>query len=664
MRRAWSSIIGVIAVAAILIGVNMLADARLAGVQLDATQGRINSLSKGTRSILRGLKEPVTLRLYYSRALGARVPLYGSYADHVREMLEQYARVARGRLRLEFYNPEPFSDTEDRAMAYGLQGVPIDQAGQEVYFGLAGTNLLDDERTIGFFQPERERFLEYDLTRLVYELSNPKRPVVGVMSSLPLDGDPRMMMMTHGQGGGGPWVSMIQLRQAFTVRNVPLNVWSIDPDVQVLLVAQAQHLSDAAQYAIDQFVMRGGRLMVMVDPDSEAESAQPGPEGEPAADTRSDLKKLFDAWGIVYDPNEVVGDLTGAWRVRSNASDRIQAVDYVAWFNIRDGISRTDPATADLRQVTVASAGFLAKKPDAPIEFTPILSSSRQSGVIAADKVRTNPDPARILAGFQPQGGPRVIAARVRGVLKSAFTGPPAPAQGQQRPTDLPPFRAQTDGPANLVVVADTDILADRYWVRLGDFFGQQQATPFSDNGPFVANLVGTLAGGDALIGLRSRGDSIRPFTLVDDIQHRAEARFRRTEETLQTHLKDTEQQLQSLRQGEGQGAGQAAGEGAGQQGSAAAEAMLTPEQQSAIEAARREIVDTRQKLRSVQRDLNRDIDRLETELRLFDIVLVPAMLTLLAIGLGVARSRRRARAKPAKVLPAKPMEEPAEWRA
>ena len=207
MRRLWFSVVGVVAVAAIVIGINMFADARLAYVHVDLTQNRIYTLSPGTRHILQGLKEPITLRLFYSRKLGSTVPVYGAYADHVREMLQEYAAVADGKIKLAFYDPEPFSDTEDRAMAYGLQGVPVDQAGTQVYFGLAGSNLLDNERTIAFFQPERERFLEYDLTKLIYELSMPKRPVVGVMSSLPLDGNPQLMMMTHGQQGGQPFAS-------------------------------------------------------------------------------------------------------------------------------------------------------------------------------------------------------------------------------------------------------------------------------------------------------------------------------------------------------------------------------------------------------------------------------------------------------------------------
>lgn len=635
-RRLWSSIVGVIAVAAIVIGINMFADARLAYVHADLTQNRIYTLSPGTRQILQGLKEPITLRLFYSRLLGSTVPVYGAYADHVREMLEEYAAVAGGKIKLEFFDPEPFSDTEDRAMAYGLQGVPVDQGGTQVYFGLAGSNLLDDERTIAFFQPERERFLEYDLTKLVYELSSPKRPVVGVMSSLPLDGNPQLMMMTRGQQGGQPYTSTELLRQTNTVKTVPIDAQVIDPDVQVLLVAEAQNLSDNTLYAIDQFVMRGGRLMVMVDPWSDALASQPNPSGMPPEDTHSDLKKLFDAWGIQFDPNEVVGDLTGAWRVRASPDESAQAVNYVAWFNIRDGINHNDPATADLQQITVASSGFIAKAPDAKIDFTPLLTSSPRSGLIPVDKVKM-PDPTKILADFKPEGGPRVIAARVHGALHSAFTGPPPEPSSEKRPDNFPPFKAETSGPANLVVVADSDILADRFWVRISDFFGQKTATPFSDNGPFVANLVDTLAGGDALIGLRSRGDSNHPFTLVNEMQSEAEAKFRQTEQTLQTHLDSVQKQLQTLRQGSNPGDTDQA---------ANAQAVITPDQRAAIDAARKDIVETREKLRAVQYDLNRNISHLENELRLFDIVAVPAVLTVLAIGLGMMRRRQRARAR------------------
>lgn len=634
-HRTLSAAISVIAVLAIVVGINMFSDARLANVQVDLTQQHVYTLAPGTRQILANLKDPITLKLFYSRKLGAAVPSYGSYADRVREMLEQYATVANGKLRLQFYDPEPFSDTEDQALSLGLQGVPVDQSGEQVYFGLAGSNMLDDERDIAFFQPEREPFLEYDLTKLIYDLSNPKRPVVGVMSSLPVDGDPRMMMMNQGRTGGAgqPYASITMLRQTNDVRTVPPDAQVIDPAIQVLLVAEVQKMSEATQYAIDQFVMRGGRLMVMVDPWSEAMAAAPSPTGMPPQDTSSDLPKLFKAWGIQFDPTKVIGDLDGAWRVRASPDDRVQAVNYVAWFNIRDGINHDDPATADLQQVTVASPGYIAKAPDAKIDFTPLLTTGPNTGPLALDEVKL-PDPAKILADFKPSLGPRVIAARVRGVLKSAFTGPPALAAGQKRPDHFPDYIPETKSPANLVVVADTDILADRFWVRIQDFFGQSQATPFSDNGPFVANLIDTLAGGDALIGLRSRGTSARPFVLVTQMQMQAEARFRQTEHALQQHLEAVQKQLQTLRQGNTQG------------GDQSAQPVITPEQRAAIDSARQDILQTRQKLRAVQFELNRGIAQLENELRLFDIVLVPAVLTLLAIGLGVVRRRRRARAR------------------
>jgi ABC-type uncharacterized transport system involved in gliding motility auxiliary subunit len=632
MRRFSSSLLGVIAVLAILVGINVLAETRLGRVQLDLTQQKLYTLNDGTRKILGGLKDPITLRLYYSRALGGRIPMYGAYADRVREMLREYASVAAGKIKLEFLDPEPFSDTEDRALAYGLQGVPVDQGGEQVYFGLAASNLLDDERTIAFFQPERERFLEFDLTKLIYELSNPTRPVMGVLSSLPLDGDPRMMMMMRqNPGAGAPWVSMLQLRQSFTVKNVQPDVQVIDPAIQVLLVAHAQNLSDTALYAIDQFVMRGGRLMAMVDPHSEGQSAAPNPTGQPITETASSLKKLFDAWGIDYDGTRLVGDITGAWRVRASATDRVQAVDYVAWFNIRDGINHDDPATADLSQVTVASSGFLRKKEGADITFTPLLTASPKAGPLALEQVKTFPDPGKILGNFKAEGGPYVIAARVRGVLKSAFAGPPELPKDGKRPDAFPAHIAQSTEPANLVVAADSDILADRFWVRVQDFFGQQEATPFSDNGPFVANLLGTLAGGDALIGLRSRGAALRPFDLIDGMQRDAEATYRQTERALQAHLDETQKKLTTLRTGRGE---------------TGANAVISEQQRVAIDDLRRDVTATRVKLRNVQLELRRDIIRLESSLRLLNIAAVPVLLTVVALLLGLARRRRRAAAR------------------
>lgn len=634
-RRVWSSALGLLAAAVLAVGVNMLVDRLAPRARIDLTQQHLYTLSDGTRSVLAGLRDPVTLRFFYSRRLGAAVPAYGSYAERVRAMLDEYAAVSGGKVRLEVLDPEPFSETEDRALSLGLQGVPVDQSGEQVYFGLAGANLLDDERSIPFFQPERERFLEFDLTRLVYELSNPRRPVVGVMSSLPLNGDPRLMMMMRGNPAAQPYAVMQTLRQFYTVQDVPLDAQRIGDDVQVLLVVHPQNLPDATQYAIDQFVMRGGKLIVFVDPHSEGQAMRPGPGGQPPRDTGSSLDRLLNAWGVETPHDRVVLDLRGAWRVRANPNDRVQAVDYLAWFNMQgDSISQTEVATAQLNQVGVASAGEVRRREGAAVEFVPLLRSSERSSTAPVASVRENPDPARILAEFRPDGERRVIAARLRGEMASAFPdgAPPVP-QGSERPADFPAHRARSEGAANVVVIADADILEDRYWVRVQDFFGQQVATPFSDNGAMIANLVDTFAGGDALISLRSRGESLRPFTVVEDIRREADARFRQTERELQDRLQQTERRLRELRQGQGGERGQGA-------------AVITPEQRAEIDAARAQILQTRQQLRAVQLDLRRDIERLETWLRIVNIAAVPLLLTLLAIGLGIARARRRAAAR------------------
>jgi ABC-type uncharacterized transport system involved in gliding motility auxiliary subunit len=635
-KRGLSAGIALILAAVLAVGVNMLADRLLPSARLDLTQNRLYTLSDGTKQVVQGLQDPITLRLFYSRRLGASIPAYGAYADRVRAMLDEYVAVSGGRVRLDVLDPEPFSETEDRAQALGLQGVPVDQSGEQVYFGLVGQNLLDDERTIPFFQPDRERFLEYDLTRLVWELSNPTRPVLGVMSSLPLNGDPRAMMMRQ-PGVGQPYVIMNQLRQFYTVRDVALDAQVIEPDVQVLMVAHAQGLSPATLYAIDQFVMRGGRLIAMVDPHSESQASRPSPGQPPPRETSSSLDTLLNAWGIEAPQDRVVLDQRGAWRVRADPRDRVQAVDYLAWFNVpQAGLNRSEIATAELSQVTVASAGEVRRRDGAAIEFTPLVTGSERSQLVDAARVRQVPSPARLLADFAPDGTARVIVARVRGPLSSAFAEAPPPPEGAERPADFPAHRARTEGPANLIVANDSDILEDRFWVRVQDFFGQQVTTPFSDNGAFVINIADSMAGGEALVSLRSRGESLRPFEMVEDIRRTAEAQFRQTERGLQERLEATERRLRELRQGPGSGAP------GGQQ----ANTVITPEQRAEIDRAREEIRRTRGELRNVQLELRRDIERLETRLRIVNIAMVPALLTIFAIGLGIVRARRRAAAR------------------
>lgn len=614
-----------IALALVLaIAVNVIAELSPRDIRVDLTQRHLYTLSAGTQEVLGNLREPITLRLYYSRKLGTDVPQYGTFAERVRDLVREYVRAANGKLVLEEFDPIPFSDAEERALAYGLQGVPMDQSGEQVYFGLAAINLTDDERTIPFFQPDREKFLEYDLTRVVYELSGQPKPVVGVMTALPMNGD--MRAMQFGGRPSPPWASMTQLRQFFTVRDVAVDAKAIDPEIRTLWVVHPQNLSEATQFAIDQFVLRGGRLVVFVDPHSEAQAMRPDPRTGQAGNTASRLDKLFAAWGVAYDPDKVVGDLRGAWRVRAGATDRMQAVDYVAWFNAQgDGLNQDSPITGQLNQVTFASAGALSAVPGATTRFDPLITTSTEAQEIPAADVRTEPSPSRILAGFRPSGQRYTLAARVSGPVRSAFQGDLP--EGVEAPAER---LSEAREPVNIVVVADADVLEDRFWVRVQDFFGQQVATPFSDNGAFVANATEVLSGSSALIGLRSRGESTRPFALVEGIRRDAERAYREREQALQKTLEETERKLRELRSGP-----------AGQ-GGRNVEAMITPEQRAAIDQARQTIVDTRRELRQVQFELRRDIDTLKTRLQFWNVAAVPIAVMVFALGLGLVRRSRR----------------------
>ena len=636
-RRSLLSAAAIAVALLLVLGINMLADRFLASARVDLTQERLFTLSPGTRSVLAGLQDPVTLRLFYSRRLGAEIPAFGGYAERVRDMLREYVAASGGKLRLEIRDPEPFSDTEDRAIALGLQAIPLDQSGEQVFFGLAASNQADDERNIPFFQPERERFLEMDLTRIIYELSNPRRPVLGVLSPLPLNGDPRAMLMRQPQLAQ-PQVVMNQLRQVFTLRDIAMDALVIESDVQLLLVAHPQGLSDATLYAIDQFVMRGGRLIAMVDPHSEMQAARPGPGGRPPADTASNLDRLLNAWGIETPREHIVADLRGAWRVRAGPNDRVQAVDYVAWFALQnDSLNHNEVTVAALDQISVASAGEIRLRPGTRLEFTPFLTSSAQSMLLEVARVRSDPQPARILGDFRADGQRRAIAARFRGALSTAFPeGPPAPPEGAERPENFPAHRAATEAPASFVIIADTDMLEDRFWVRVQDFFGQQVAQPFAGNGSLIVNIADNLAGSDAMISLRSRGESQRPFERVDAIRRTADAQYRQTERGLQERLQGTERRLRELRQGTPVQPGERNQN----------QVMITPEQRAEIDRAREEIAATRRQLRAVQLELRRDIESLETTLRILNIVVVPLLVTLLAIGLAVLRVRRRRAAR------------------
>jgi ABC-type uncharacterized transport system involved in gliding motility auxiliary subunit len=633
-HRGWLSIGGII-LAFILFGaINILSNTSLSTARLDLTADKLFTLSPGTKAVLAKIGEPITLRYYFSERLGREIPSYGVYGTRIREMLQEYAAAAKGKIKLEIIDPRPFSDDEDRAVGYGLQGVPVSQGGDLVYFGLAGSNTADKEEIIPFFQPERERFLEYDLTKLVYNLSIAKKPAVGLLTGLPVQGDFR-------QRPPEPWAIYTQLTQFFDLRSIDRDAATIPADIGVLILAHPQNLPDKTLYAIDQFVLRGGRALVFVDPHAEGEMGRPGMAAQTGL-TGSNLKKLFDAWGIEMVEGKVAGDRLAARRVNAGTETRVRAVDYLAWLQLKDegNFNRSDILTAETGLLQMASAGILKPKDGVGTTVTPLIRTSPQSTQIDVDAVKMAPDPVKILAEFKPDNEPYILAARVTGKVKTAFPDgpPPEPAKEGEEKKDQPAAPAaerltESKVPLNLIVVADTDLLEDRFWAQVQEFFGQRLLIPMAANGDFVVNAVDNLLGSDELISLRSRGMSARPFVAVQEIQRDAELRFRAKERELQEKLRDTEKKLNEL-------------QSQGQPGGDAGRTILSREQQEAIEKFRADMLSIRRELRDVQYELRRDIEGLEMLLKFINIGLIPILVAVAAVIVGVVRSRRRAPAR------------------
>lgn len=639
-QRKLFSAFGLVVVAILFVAVLILSNTALKSARIDLTDEKLFTLSEGSKSILKKIDEPITLRFYFSERLGREIPSIGLYAQRVRDLLEEYASRSGGKVRLEVYNPEPFSEAEDRAVAFGLQGVPVDQGGELVYFGLAATNSVDEREVIPFFDQSREGLLEYDITRILYNLATPEKPVVGVLTSLPLAGSP------YARQAGGPddsWIAYTQLKQSFEVEPISALADRIPEKVKLLVLVHPKNLSDRMLYAIDQFVLRGGQLLVFIDPHSEADAVTPQPGMPPGlGDHGSNLEKLLGAWGVEMPSDKVAGDLAAARRVQvpmegqGREGTRVAAIDYPLWVAMTpENFNRDDPVVAELAQLNLASPGFLRKKEGAAVELQPLIFTSRQGGgTVDVSLVQGPANPVKVLNSFSPSGESLVLAARLHGKVRSAFPDGAPKQEGKDAGAgdQAPPHQAESAAPINVIVVADVDMLADGMWVRVQDFFGQRIAMPFAHNGAFLVNAVENLSGSNDLIGLRSRGVYQRPFTEVQAIQRDAERRFRAKEQELLAALKDTEQKLAEVQKKEG-------GEGA---------VVLTPEQKAAIEKFREDAVRIRRELRDVQHALRQDVENLSNWIEAINIGLIPTLVAILAVVLALVRRGYRQRPRAA----------------
>ncbi|UVE16702.1 Gldg family protein [Pseudomonas sp. LS44] len=610
MKKLMYSSVGLLVIALAFLALNMFSSLALTDARLDLTEQKLYTTSAGTKKILAELDEPINLYFFYSDKATKDVVQLRNYARRVEEMLKAYEREADGKLKLHIIDPEPFSEDEDRAAQFGLQAVPLNQSGDQVYFGLAGTNSVDARQVIPFFPLDHEEFLEYDISRLVQSLAKPELPTIGVLSTLQINGGFDMAARQP----TSPWMVMEDLRQQFKLESLKPDLDRIPDTVSVLLLVHPKNLPQQTLYAIDQFVLRGGKLLVFVDPYSEADHSTPMPGDMGGEDKSSDLEPLFKAWGLRLVPGKVLGDGSYAMSVSMGQGQR--AVRHAAWLNVqKNAIDQTDVSTAGLENITVATAGILEPLEGSKTQFTPLIHSSAYSMPFDAARFTALSNPESLIRELQPTGERYAIAARISGPAQSAF---PNGIEGQKD-------GLKEAASINVIAVADTDMLTDRMWVQVQEMFGQRVPQPWADNGTFAINALDNLAGSDALISVRSRGRFSRPFTVVEELQRGAEVQFREKEETLQKRLSETEQQLATLQQK--------------QDPSKTLE--LTPEQQATVQQFIQERLTLRKELREVRYQLNANIEALGRTLKFANIVLVPLLLTLGVLALGLWRRRR-----------------------
>ena len=606
----------VVLVIVFFVSVNIAASGLFRSSRLDLTADSLFTLSDGTREVVGAIDEPIEIRFYRSKDLELLGPLYSGHAERVGDLLDEYTRLSGGLLTIERFDPEPFSPEEDLAVADGLRGIPVDVDGTQIYFGLTGVNSTDDRRAIPLLAPERANFLEYDLTRLIYDLAHPDKPKVAVIGDLPLRGDQRNRFQ--------PWAVVESMEQVFDLSFLGGEIAEIDAETEILLLAQPRSLPEQTLYAIDQFVMRGGRVLAFVDPHTEALQAA-GPAAGHGNAVES-LEPLFAAWGVAMESEKVVGDLLNASRVQAFHNGRQVVTDYLVWLGLRpQSFAADDVISANLQQINLRSAGAISQREGATTTLEPIFMSSAEAGLIDRTKIEFAPDPVALMNEFQSSGESYTLAARVSGPVKSAF--PDGPPESVTDEALRAAHRAETEAPLNLILVGDADMLADRNWVQSQSLLGQVFVVPIANNGDFAVNALDNLAGSEGLIALRGRGLTRRPFEILDDMTRAAEQQFRAKEQELLARIEDSNEQIRKLQQDEQEGG-----------------AILSAEQQAAIDNFRVEMVALRAELREVQHALRQDVESLSAWIRGVNIWAVPAAVGLLAVLLALVRRMRAVR--------------------
>ena len=631
--------IGALAAALVLFfAVNIVAGRALTNVRTDLTEGKLYTLSKGSKHIAAGLQEPIRLTLYLTEKTATAAAPIKAYSQRVKELLAEYARTSGGKVKLNIIDPEPFSEQEDQAVAAGIAGLATGRGEDRLYFGLVATNAVDRTEVIPFFDPSKEEFLEYDVAKMISQLSDKPRKTIGLMSWLPLQGMEQNPMM---QGRGAPpWQIYKRLQDNFDVKPVATNAKEIASDLKTLVIVHPKNMAEPTQYAIDQFVLRGGRVLLFVDPHCESD-VPPGMNQFQAMQVpkNSDLPKLMGAWGVEMETGKIAADINAALPVPVGQGNRQETAPYVAFLDLtkeRTAISAADPVTGQLERMILGAAGVLRTKDGVGTDVQPLLMTTAKGSMIESSLISFVPDPKKLLAEYKPGDKPLWLAVRISGKAKSAFPdGPPKMDPSVEGDKNAPPATplphvAESAESIGVIVVADCDMLSDQFWIQaqhIGNMvIGYNEV---SDNGAFTAGAVDNLSGSTELMGLRARGKFARPFTKIHELEVEAQQRYHAKEEELKKKLTETEQKINAMQKE--------------RPNAKDAKLVLTPEQHQAIDGFKAQMAQTRKELREVKFNLDKDTRSLQTWLMALNIGLMPAIIAVFAVGLAGYRASRRA---------------------
>ena len=616
---------GIVVMLAIVVAVNVIFGAK--PVRADLTQEKAFTLSAGTRKILKQLDTPVKIRFYCTQSETAtpETVFLKSYARKVEDLLQEYKQIAGKNLIIEKYDPQPDSDAEDSARLDGLEAQPL-PASEQFYLGLA-VSLADERVALPFLEPNRERQLEYDITRAIARVFTPEKPTVGVMSGLPVFGEMgNPMMMQMGQQGGTPaWTLIEQLKQDFNLKHIELTADKIDDDVKVLLVIHPKEISDKAQFAIDQFVLRGGKLIAFLDAQSAIGGRQqqnPMMGGGPPSGTSSSLEKLLAAWGVQFDTSKVVADLNFKMQLRGRDG---QPTEAPAWLALTpDGINRDDIVTSQIDNLWLPMCGAFTGEPVAGLKQTVLLNSSKESQLV--DSFMASMGGESVLSGFKPSGVNYKLGIRLTGKFKTAFPeGAPADKDNTNSVAAAGVSLKESKVETSVVLFGDADMLADDFSLRKMESPFGTMISPMNANLNLAQNLVEQMAGDSNLIGVRSRATLSRPFTLVKKMEAEAEARGQAKIADLQQSLQETQQRLGELQQ---------------QRKDKDQRFILSAEQKAELENFRKKQAEVSKALKQAQKDLRKEVVSLETRLKWLNILAMPLGVT--AAGIGIALIKRK----------------------